>query len=154
VKRFLIATLLGIAASVTGLNVGTVFAQDQPPQTPAGYLSRAAGTYIGANEHLRVLAATDCAYVLKRKAPPTTELINKEVLPGFPPDTRKEVSATFSRMLPQLQRQGESQVALMIADATKEQKGDRKTACGYIAGTLVGTVLRAADNWNAARIQF
>lgn len=129
-------------------------AADIAPQTPAGHLARAAGARIGANEQLRAFAATECSYVLKRKAGATAVMIESEFLPAFQAESRKEAKDSLSRAQAMTESQSRSAVLAMIESATREYGGDRKTACGFIGGTLVGSFLRTTDSWYAARIQY
>ena len=146
-----------IITSIVGLvplfSSGTASTAVPQPQTPAGHLARAAGALIGANEYLIEFAMTECAYVLKRKATPTKLLIEKEILPRFTADARQVAAATFTGMQSDLLAQRKHYVNLMISGAVDEYKGDRKTACGYVGGTLVGLFLGATDKWEAASAQ-
>ncbi len=148
-KATLIVTVLCLSALAISL---ATFAQIPQPTTPEGHLARSAGAYLGTIEYIRVFKLSDCAYALPKKFPSLDEILQKEVLPAFPPAARSEMETQMNKMKPALAHQAQEHVGTMIAAAKKDL--DAKTACGIAAGMLATIGSQALEGWNSTKLQY
>jgi hypothetical protein len=139
---------LGFAALLSLIGL----AQSGEPQTAEGKLARSASTYLGAIEYIRVFKRSDCAYALPKNFPSLEVVLQREVLPAFPPAARSEMETQITKMKSALERQAQDHVGSILAAAKKDL--DAKTACGVAAGMLATIGSQALEGWNSAKMQY
>lgn len=138
--------------AVLALAAFPLFAQNSAPNTPAGKLARAAGTYLGVIEYARVLKQSQCAYAFRRSLASFDELVRKEIIPAFSPGARREAEETIYKLRPTLERQAQQYVGDIIFSAQRDL--DPKTGCGVAAGMLSAIGSQANERWESEKQQY
>lgn len=123
-------------------------AQQASPEIRA---ARAAGTYLGSIVYLHALQATECGYVIKRKAPDVDDVIKNEIMPGFGSSARREITDTLVKLKPELKQQANTYINSLLSQVRQDKTLDMKSGCGYVAGVIATTHEHARDGWLAAQ---
>lgn len=111
--------------------------------------ARAAGAYLGSLQYLHELKSTKCGYVLRKPISSLDDVANREILPRFSQDSKREIEKMLPAMKDNVRRTAPKFVGDLIAKWTSEMGGDEKTVCGLVTGLLLGIHQRATETWLA-----
>lgn len=114
--------------------------QNSLPATPnPANLGEAAGLHAGAVAYLQAVKASSCGYAIKHSVPALSQAIRNDIAPVFPQAQRGEVTKLLNDLAQDMQRQGESTLAVTYNYYTQQERLDHNTACGFVAGNAIST---------------